>query len=35
MQLTDAADKPLARGGTTEHTLLNAGAALVDTTGLG
>ncbi|MCI1189130.1 hypothetical protein MON38_17030 [Hymenobacter sp. DH14] len=29
MQLTDAAGKPLARGGTTEHTLLNAQAALV------
>ncbi|MFC7666103.1 alpha/beta hydrolase family protein [Hymenobacter humi] len=32
MQLTDAAGKPLARGGTTEHTLLNAGAALVGET---
>ncbi len=29
MQLTDAAGKSLARGGTTEHTLLNAGAALL------
>ncbi|WP_345052194.1 hypothetical protein [Hymenobacter glaciei] len=29
LQLTDAAGKPLARGGTTEHTLLNAQAALV------
>ena len=29
MQLTDAAGKALARGGTTEHTLLNAGAALL------
>ncbi|WP_092672717.1 alpha/beta hydrolase family protein [Hymenobacter arizonensis] len=29
MQLTDAAGKPLARGGTTEHTLLNANAALL------
>ena len=35
MQLTDAAGKPLARGGTTENTLLNADAALVDTHGLG
>ncbi|MCC3154830.1 acetylxylan esterase [Hymenobacter sp. BT770] len=32
MQLTDAAGKPLARGGTTEHTLLNADAALVGET---
>ncbi|WP_210519083.1 alpha/beta hydrolase family protein [Hymenobacter terricola] len=32
MQLTDAAGKPLARGGTTEHTLLNAGAALLGET---
>ncbi|MFD2718671.1 alpha/beta hydrolase family protein [Hymenobacter monticola] len=32
LQLTDAAGKPLTRGGTTEHTLLNAGAALVGTT---
>ncbi|MDO7854008.1 alpha/beta hydrolase family protein [Hymenobacter convexus] len=32
MQLTDAAGKALTRGGTTEHTLLNAGAALVGTT---
>ena len=31
LQLTDSAGKPLARGGTTEHTLLNAGAALVGT----
>ena len=29
MQLTDAAGKSLTRGGTTEHTLLNAGAALL------
>ncbi|GGG32698.1 alpha/beta hydrolase family protein [Hymenobacter glacieicola] len=29
MQLTDAAGKPLTRGGTTEHTLLNAQAALL------
>ncbi len=29
MQLTDAAGQPLARGGTTEHTLLNAQAALL------
>ena len=29
LQLTDAAGQPLARGGTTEHTLLNAQAALV------
>lgn len=29
MQLTDAAGKPLTRGGTTEHTLLNAEAALL------
>ena len=29
LQLTDAAGKTLARGGTTEHTLLNAQAALV------
>ena len=29
MQLTDANGRPLARGGTTEHTLLNAGAALL------
>ncbi len=29
LQLTDAVGKPLARGGTTEHTLLNAQAALV------
>ena len=29
LQLTDAAGKPLARGGTTEHTLLNAQAALL------
>lgn len=28
-QLTDSAGKPLTRGGTTEHTLLNAAAALV------
>jgi dienelactone hydrolase len=32
LQLTDATGKPLTRGGTTEHTLLNAGAALVGTT---
>ncbi|MDB5236875.1 MAG: hypothetical protein JWR44_3868 [Hymenobacter sp.] len=32
MQLTDAAGKALARGGTTEHTLLNAGAALLGQT---
>ncbi|MGI4874156.1 MAG: alpha/beta hydrolase family protein [Janthinobacterium lividum] len=32
MQLTDAAGKPLARGGTTEHTLLNAQAALLGRT---
>ncbi|MDO7848294.1 acetylxylan esterase [Hymenobacter sp. M29] len=32
MQLTDAAGKPLTRGGTTEHTLLNAQAALVGRT---
>ncbi|ALW83959.1 hypothetical protein AUC43_01890 [Hymenobacter sedentarius] len=32
MQLTDAAGKPLARGGTTEHTLLNADAALLGET---
>jgi dienelactone hydrolase len=32
MQLTDATGKSLTRGGTTEHTLLNAGAALVGTT---
>ena len=32
LQLTDAAGKPLARGGTTEHTLLNAGAALLGET---
>ena len=32
MQLTDAAGKPLARGGTTEHTLLNADAALLGQT---
>ena len=31
LQVTDVAGKPLARGGTTEHTLLNAGAALVGT----
>ncbi|QIL75123.1 alpha/beta hydrolase family protein [Hymenobacter sp. HDW8] len=30
-QLTDATGKPLTRGGTTEHTLLNGGAALVGT----
>jgi dienelactone hydrolase len=30
-QLTDAAGKPLTRGGTTEHTLLNAGSNLVGT----
>ena len=29
MQLTDASGKPLTRGGTTEHTLLNAQAALL------
>ena len=29
MQLTDPAGRSLTRGGTTEHTLLNAGAALV------
>ena len=32
MQLTDATGKPRARGGTTEHTLLNAGAALLGET---
>lgn len=32
MQLTDAAGKALARGGTTEHTLLNASAALLGET---
>jgi dienelactone hydrolase len=32
MQLTDVAGKALTRGGTTEHTLLNAGAALVGAT---
>ncbi|WP_457065176.1 alpha/beta hydrolase family protein [Hymenobacter sp. UYAg731] len=32
MQLTDAAGKPLARGGTTEHTLLSADAALLGQT---
>lgn len=30
-QLTDASGKPLTRGGTTEHTLLNGGAALLGT----
>lgn len=32
MQLTDAAGKPLTRGGTTEHTLLNAQANLLGRT---
>ncbi|GAC1587414.1 MAG: alpha/beta hydrolase family protein [Hymenobacter sp.] len=32
LQLTDAAGQPLARGGTTEHTLLNAGATLLGRT---
>jgi dienelactone hydrolase len=32
MQLTDASGKPLTRGGTTEHTLLNAHAALLGRT---
>lgn len=32
LQLTDAAGKALTRGGTTEHTLLNAGAALLGRT---
>lgn len=31
MQLTDAGGKPLTRGGTTEHTLLNAQATLLGT----
>lgn len=31
MQLTDASGKPLTRGGTTEHTLLNAQATLLGT----
>jgi len=31
MQLTDASGKPLTRGGTTEHTLLNAEATLLGT----
>ncbi|SMB98699.1 putative xylan esterase [Hymenobacter roseosalivarius DSM 11622] len=30
-QLTDASGQPLTRGGTTEHTLLNGGAALLGT----
>jgi dienelactone hydrolase len=30
-QLTDASGQPLTRGGTTEHTLLNAGATLLGT----
>ncbi|WP_185817050.1 alpha/beta hydrolase family protein [Hymenobacter metallilatus] len=32
MQLTDAAGKPLTRGGTTEHTLLNAAATVLGRT---